>query len=72
MAGSYNHLKSGWSMIENMGDANECVEELYWLVEKAIGRKEANRILDEEYYPMIRSEKPWDEHLRYVKKQMCK
>ncbi len=40
MAGSYEHLKSlgpeldggGWSLIENMGDAHECVEELFYLV----------------------------------------
>jgi hypothetical protein len=28
MAGSYNHVKHGWSLIENMGDAYEVVEEL--------------------------------------------
>ena len=28
MAGSYNHILGGWSLIENMGDAHEAVEEL--------------------------------------------
>lgn len=36
MAGSYGHVdpKNGgrWSLIENMGDAHECVEELLYLV----------------------------------------
>lgn len=33
MAGSYSHIKNGgWSFIENMGDAYECVEELFFLV----------------------------------------
>ena len=34
MAGGYGHLANGggWSLIENMGDAYETVEELYYLV----------------------------------------
>lgn len=72
MAGSYNHLKNGWSMIENLGDAHECVEELFWLVERAVGRAEAQRLLREEFYPMQRGERPKDEHLTYVKEQMGK
>jgi hypothetical protein len=32
MAGSYEHVKHGWSLIENMGDAYEAVEELFYLV----------------------------------------
>lgn len=60
MAGSYLHLYGGWSMIENMGDAAECTHELWWLVERAIGRVEAERLLREEYYPMLRGEKEPD------------
>jgi hypothetical protein len=55
-------------MIENMHDAGECIEELHWLVERAIGAKEANRLLDKEYYPMERGEKPKDEHLKKVQR----
>ena len=32
MAGSLFHAQMGWSMIENMGDAHETVEELLYLV----------------------------------------
>jgi hypothetical protein len=70
MAGSYSHLKHGWSMIENMGDAHECVEELLWLVERGIGRDAAKKLLDEEFYRMERREIPSDEHMKYVKDRM--
>lgn len=58
MAGSYQHLlaNGGWSMIENMGDAHGCVEQLWWLVERVIGEEEAIRLLHSEYYPMCRGE----------------
>ena len=72
MAGSYNHILHGYSMIENMHDAGECIEELHWLVERAIGKKEAKRLLDKEYYPMYRGEKPEDEHLKRIKKLRSK
>lgn len=71
MAGSYGHLRrGGWELIENMGDAHECVEELWWLVERAIGQKEARRLLDAEYYPMCRAETPQDKHFKKVRKGM--
>lgn len=62
MAGSYRHLlgEGGFSMIENMRDAHGCIEELWWLVERAIGEDEAKRLLREEYYPMCRKEIPPD------------
>ena len=44
MAGSYDHVMDGWSLIENMGDAYEAVEELLWLVQSEIGT--------EIYYPV--------------------
>jgi hypothetical protein len=72
MAGSYGHILHGWSLIENMGDAYECVEELFWLVERGIGREEAKRLLDKEFYPMERCEKPEDEALKFVRKKMEK
>jgi len=59
-------------MIENMGDAHECVEELFWLVERAIGRKEATRLLEAEFHPMERKEKEPDSHLKYVRAKMAK
>lgn len=70
MAGSYSHILRGWSMIENMVDAYECVEELLWLVERAIGREEATRLLENEFYPMCRGELPGDESHRYVTQRM--
>ncbi len=59
-------------MIENMGDAYESTEELLWLVQRAIGTKEAKRLLDAEFYPMQRGEMKPDEAMRYVEKQMNK
>ena len=70
MAGSYQHILGGWSLVENMGDAHETAEELFWLVERSIGRKEAKRLLDAEYYPMKREEMPKDKHLTFVEKKM--
>lgn len=60
MAGSYDHVKYGWSLVENMGDAHETVEELLWLVLREIGDTRARELLDTEYYPMVRGEKPRD------------
>ena len=76
MAGSYRHLLPGdddgpgWSMIENMGDACECVEELFWLVEKYIGRDAAMQHLDSVFYPMRRGEIPPDDAMEFVERQM--
>ncbi len=70
MAGSLQHLTHGWSSIENMGDACEATEELLWLVHRAIGAEKAKRLLDAEFYPMKRGEKPNDEHLDKVEKLM--
>lgn len=59
MAGSYQHImgaEGGWSLIEHMGDAHEAVEEMLWVIERAIGRDAAQRLLDTEYYPMIRGD----------------
>ena len=76
MAGSYEHLLPGdddgpgWSMIEHMGDAFECVEELFWLVERGIGREKAIALLDAEFYPMKRLERAVDRHLMFVESQM--
>ena len=84
MAGSYNHLISregkneygedhglgGWDLIGNMGDAFECVEELWWLVERAIGQDGALNLLDSEFHPMKRGELPPDEALNTVNEGM--
>ncbi len=72
MAGSYNHIKNGWSMIENMGDAHEAVEELMWLIESQIGEPLARELLDEIYYPMARGAYPSDEAYRRVQELMEK
>jgi hypothetical protein len=77
MAGSYHHLLPGqddgpgWSMIENMGDAWECVEELFWLVESQIGRDNAEIAL-ERFLAMKRGEVPKDVHMKFVDQQMSR
>ena len=77
MAGSYEHLlpsednDSGWSMIENMGDAHECVEELFWLVESQIGRESAIIALDR-FYGMKRRDFPRDGAIKFVEQQMSR
>lgn len=69
MAGSYEHLlgvDGGWPMIENMGDAHECVEELWWLVERALGERKAKQLLLSDFYPMKRGEIPKDAAMKKV------
>lgn len=56
MAGSYQHVKHGYSMLENRGDACEAIDELLWLVESQIGEEKAKQLLDNQYYPMCRKE----------------
>ena len=72
MAGSYHHVLNGWSLIENMGDAAEAVEELMWLVESQIGAKKAIELLDNEYYPVCRGEMKPDKAMKKVMKLMRK
>ena len=72
MAGSYNHIKNGWSLIENMGDAHEAVEELMWLIESEIGEKKARWLLNEYFYPIAREERQDDEHIIHVRELMGK
>ena len=70
MAGSFNHVLSGWSLIENMGDAHEAVEELMWLVLHEIGEDKALRLLDANFYPMARGELEEDSTMLRVNKLM--
>lgn len=73
MAGSYRHVMgrgSGWALVENMGDAYETVEEMAWLIARAIGHAEAIRLLTTEFYPMKRGEIPKDVALRIVERRM--
>jgi hypothetical protein len=70
MAGSLKHVLHGWSLIENMGDAHECVEELLWLVVKYIGPEIAEQHLEHLFYPMIRGELPQDAAIEFVKDRM--
>lgn len=66
MAGSYNHLLSGFSTIENLGDAHEAMEELLWLVQTDIGTERANKLLASGFYPMNRGEKEKNEAMLFV------
>lgn len=70
MAGSLQHVLNGWSMIENMGDAHECVEELLWLVVKYIGEDRAKQHLETSWYPMVRGELAPDAVMEFVKQKM--
>ena len=79
MSGSYGCLidrvihdedyEGGFSLIENMGDAHECIEELFWLVEKYIGREAALEHL-EIFNQMKRGEIPNDDEMNYVEEKM--
>ncbi len=66
MAGSYEHILGGWSMIENMGDAYEAVEELMYLVQSEIGEQNAKKILKDRLYPMLNGEKERDDILIFI------
>ena len=47
MAGSYSHIHNGgWSLIENLGDAYEAVEELYYLVRAHLDDAEIAQALE--------------------------
>ena len=70
MAGSYDHALGGWSMIENMGDAYEAVEELLWLVQYEIGEEKAKALLKSKFYPMANGDIPGDEHYHNVQSLM--
>lgn len=71
MAGSYRHAIDGWSMIENMGDAYECVEELLWLIESKIGRDSALIAL-EDFYAIKRGDVAKDEAMIEVESSMSR
>ena len=80
MAGSFQHVDHGWSMIENMGDAAECVEELLYLVYTNINKEELERSL-KTFYEYKRGERNpehdvdnpdeghWDEAMAYIQTQ---
>lgn len=70
MAGSYSHIRGGWSLIENMGDAYEAVEQLLWLVESQIGHKRAIKLLNSKWYPMVRGEREPDAAYKNTQKMM--
>jgi len=66
MAGSYEHVRHGVSLIENLKDAGEAIEQLTWLVERAIGYDRAKELLTREFYPMRRGELPEDDAYKRV------
>lgn len=70
MAGSYNHVRNGWSLIENMGDAYETVEELLYLVQSEIGTEKAHKLLKEKFYPMANGKIKPDRHYEKVQTLM--
>ena len=70
MAGSLEHVLDGWSLIENMGDAYEAVEEMLWLVLSEIGEDKAKNLLNEKFFPMARGEIGDDDAMRRVNECM--
>lgn len=65
MAGSYRHCRHDngafqFDLIENMGDAHEACEMMYWMIYLLAGGSE-QRIRDAEdfYYRMVRGEMSW-------------
>ena len=73
MAGSFAHVGSDdgrWSLVEDMGDAHETVEQLLWLVLRTVGRDQATTLLAEEFYPMKRHERAKDQALLEVESRM--
>jgi hypothetical protein len=66
MAGSYDHLLGGFTLIENLHDAGEALHQMLWLVERGIGRANAKQLLEDEYYPMCRGERPLDPHFTFA------
>lgn len=45
MAGSLDHVMAGWSLIENMGDAYEAVEEMLYVILRCV--PDAPRIIND-------------------------
>lgn len=73
MAGSFGHVgppDGRWSLVENMGDAEETVEELLWLVLRTVGADQAKTLLDKEFYPMKRKERIKDQALFETESRM--
>lgn len=80
MAGSYGHvdlIDGKFSMIENMGDAHECIEQLLWLTaffariaSGVTTIQETHRVIEatlgQIYYPMLRGDIPADDLKRRV------
>ena len=56
MAGSYEMVSHDIELIEHMGDAKEAFHQMLWLIISQIGHAEAERLLQAEYYPMVRGE----------------
>ena len=61
MAGSYTMAAHDTTLLENLGDASEAIEEMLWLIFSQIGHENAMQLLDAKYYPMARGEIPMDE-----------
>lgn len=80
MAGSYNHVTNradgsyaGMSGIENLGDAEEAIEEMWFMLDwlATINRASRDALLkraSDEYYACLRGEKPWPTSMAAVSK----
>ena len=73
MAGSFDHVggtDGRWSLVENMGDAYETVEQLLWLVFRTIGVSASETLLTDEFYRMKRGEMQKDQAFFEVESRM--
>jgi len=73
MAGSFNHLRgedgnyAGIGLIENMGDASEAIEQMFFMLMFIVGGWEAESRLEmasEAYYRCARGEDEWPAFMR--------
>jgi hypothetical protein len=70
MAGSYNHATNngiyrGVSLLENMGDMTEAVEEMWFMIHHlAQGDQAKIQAASDEYFKCLRGETPWPEAMK--------
>jgi hypothetical protein len=75
MAGSFNHVLDeasenyrGVSLLENMGDMTEAIEEMAFMLlrlQHLPGGKRAVDLFRSEYYACVRGDTPWPEWMRH-------
>lgn len=62
--------EGAWSLIENMGDAAECVEEMLFIILMSMPSRQAEAILAKYWRPMKRGNLPARDAYNRVKEVM--